>query len=107
MGPVAAFRRRIQDEAGSFRHPDLRQDGGFVAERRVDFEKTRILGYGRIQPVTPISVGHVNFRPRRRQKHAPMVPVGLTKRRQHRLAGQVLKAGSGVDQAPVEEHPAV
>jgi hypothetical protein len=56
---------------------------------------------------TPLRVGRINFRPRRCQKHSPMVTVRLTKRRQPGLACHELKIGSGVDQPSVEEHPAV
>ena len=66
-----------------------------------------ILGNGGMETMTPFKVGHVNLRPRRHQKNSSVVAVRLTKRCQHRLACQVLKAGSGIDQASIEEHPAV
>jgi hypothetical protein len=57
--------------------------------------------------VPPFCVDHINFRPRRRQKYALMVPVRSTKRQESRLAGQMLKRCGGVDQAPIEEYPAI
>jgi len=60
------------------------------ALRRV-FEKEPVLRTRLFQAVTPLRVGRLNFWPRWRQKHLPIVTVRLTKRRQHGLACHELK----------------
>ena len=55
---------------------------------------------------TPLSIYHVKFRPGWHKKHAVMVTVSLTKLLKYRLASQVLKSDSSVDQASIEESPA-
>jgi len=65
----------------------------------------QILWPSRLQTVTPLRVGDVDFRPGWRQKHAPMVTVGLAERLENRFACQPLKIGGGVHEASIEEHP--
>jgi hypothetical protein len=60
---------------------------------------------GVTEPVVPLWVLDVYFRPRRRDEHALMVPVGLSQSSQHRFASQVLKGSGGVNQSSVEEDP--
>jgi hypothetical protein len=73
----------------------------------VGLEQARILGQGLVHAVTPLPIGSVNLRPRRRQKDAAMITVGVAERRQRRLACQVLKRRRSINQAPIEEHPTI
>ena len=104
-------RRRLllqhpEHEVGTFHYPDPRQDRNLVAQRRIGFEKPKILVNSGCRVVTPLSICKVKLRPRWRKKHAAMVTVSLTKLLKYRLAGQVLKSNSSIDQASVEENPA-
>src|SRR5882757_2018294 len=97
----------IQDEINALRHAGLWQDRDFVTQRRVNFEKARILADRRLKTMTALGVLHIDLGPGRRQKYAPMVAVGLTELLEQRLACQMLKARGGIDQASVEENPTV
>jgi hypothetical protein len=98
--------QRPEHEVGTFHYPDPRQDRHLVAQRRIGFEKPKILVNSGCGVVTPLSIYRVELRPRWRKKHAAMVTVSLTKLLKYRLAGQVLKSNSSIDQASVEENPA-
>jgi len=56
------FCQRIEDEVGTFRHPDPWHDADFVAQRRIVFEKEPVLRTRFFQAVTPLRVGRINFR---------------------------------------------
>jgi hypothetical protein len=98
--------QRPEHEVGTFHDPDPRQDGNFVAKRRIGFEKPIILSNSGCGVVTPLSIYHVKLRPRWSKRHATMVTVSLTILLKYRLAGQVLKSNNSIDQASVEENPA-
>jgi hypothetical protein len=95
-----------EHEVGTLHSTDPRQDRDFVTQRRIGFEKPKILGNSSCGFVTPLSICKVKLRPRWRKKHSAMVTVGLTKLLKYRLAGKVLKSNSSIDQASVEENPA-
>jgi hypothetical protein len=95
-----------EHEVGTLHYPDPRQDRNFVAQQRIGSEKPIILGNSDCGAVTSLSIYHVKLRPRWRKKHAAMVTVSLTKLLKYRLASQVLKSDSSVDQASIEENPA-
>ena len=99
--------QHTQDEINTLCHANLWQDREFVTERRVNFEKARILVNRRIETVTTLRVLRVDLWPGRRHKHSPVVMVGLTEFLKHRLTCQVLKACCGIDQASIEENPTV
>ena len=60
-----------------------------------------------VEPVMPLCIFKIYFRPRRRDEHALMVAVRASQSCQRRFTGQVLKRRSRVNQPPVEEHPAL
>ena len=61
--------------------------------------------HGGVEPMMPLCVFNIYFRPRRRDEHALMVAVRTSQSCQRRFTGQVLKRRSRVNQSPVEEHP--
>jgi len=66
---------------------------------------SQILGNGGVQSLTPLWVCQINFWPTWSHEHALMVAVSFAKRRQHRLARQILKASSCVNQTSIKENP--
>ena len=101
------LRQGMKDEISALGHTDLGQDRHLVAEGRIELEQTLILGYGRIETVASLGVGNIDFGPRRRKKYLVMITMRSPQGCQRRLTCQVLKGGSGIEQALSKNtHPA-
>jgi hypothetical protein len=102
---AVALRQVAQDEVGTVRYVCLWQNTYLISERRIGLSESLILRNCRFQAVTPLLIGSIYLRPRRRKEDPTIEPMGLTERDQCRLAGQMLKGNGSVDQASVKKYP--
>jgi hypothetical protein len=98
-------RQRVQDELDSLGYAALWQNCHLVAERRICVDQALIFGDASVEAVTPFAVRHIDFQPGRSQESASVIAVGMPKRAECWLAGQVTKRDRSIDEAPVKEYP--
>lgn len=55
--------------------------------------------------MTSLPVLFIDFRPRRREEHAAVIAIALSKHCKKRFARQFLQRRCRIHQAPIEEHP--
>src|SRR6516225_2357623 len=83
---TAPILQHRENEIGSLGDTHLGQERHLIAECRNDVAQMLVFGNRLFEAVTPFVVGDMDFRPRRRQKHAPVIAMRRAERRRHRSA---------------------
>src|ERR1700747_3212689 len=90
--------KRTQNKISALPHSSFWQDEDFVSQRWVSLQQPLVLCESRTEAVPPLPIGHINLRPWRRQKYAPMIAVRSVKRRENRRSGHVVGRRGGRSQ---------
>jgi len=97
----------LDHEISPRRHAYLRQDHHLIAQRGINPQQALVFGLGFRQAMATLYVIFKNFGPGRREKDLGVEASSSPPRLQGRLISAGLQAGGGIDQAAIEENPAL